>query len=134
MCQIGSPGSISAFIQRVGRAGHAVGETPKGRLFPVSRDDLIESVALFRAVAEGTLDTVHIPVRPLDVLAQQIIAEVSARDWETNPLFELVRSAWPYRDLTRAEFDQVIDMLAAGYATRRGRRAAFVYHDAINGK
>jgi ATP-dependent Lhr-like helicase len=134
VCQIGSPGSISAFIQRVGRAGHAVGETPKGRLFPVSRDDLIESVALFRAVAEGTLDTVHIPARPLDVLAQQIIAEVSARDWETNPLFELVRSAWPYRDLTRAEFDQVIDMLAAGYATRRGRRAAFVYHDAINGK
>jgi ATP-dependent Lhr-like helicase len=86
VCQIGSPGSISAFIQRVGRSGHGVGETPKGRLFPISRDDLVESAALFKAVHDSVLDAVEIPTAPLDVLAQQVIAEVSAREWET---------AWP---------------------------------------
>ena len=134
VCQIGSPGSISAFIQRVGRAGHAVGETPRGRLFPVSRDDLAESVALLRAVDQGLLDRVCIPRAPLDVLAQQIIAEVSAREWGTESLLERVRDAWPYRDLSRSDFDQVIGMLAQGYATRRGRRSAYLYHDAINGR
>ncbi|MBT8049227.1 MAG: DEAD/DEAH box helicase [Gammaproteobacteria bacterium] len=134
VCQIGSPGSISAFIQRVGRAGHAVGETPKGRLFPVSRDDLAEGVALIRSVRKGLLDRVVIPEAPLDVLAQQLVAEVSAREWETGPLFELVRETWPYRELTLADFDSVVDMLAGGYATRRGRRSAYVYHDAINGR
>ena len=134
VCQIGSPGSISAFIQRVGRAGHAVGEIPKGRLFPITRDDLVESIALLLSVWDGELDRVSIPTAPLDVLAQQIIAEVSAREWDTKPLFAMVRSSWPYRNLEQRDFDQVIDMVAAGYTTRRGRRAAFLYHDAINGK
>jgi ATP-dependent Lhr-like helicase len=134
VCQIGSPGSISAFIQRVGRAGHAVGEIPKGRLFPVSRDDLVESVALLISIREGLLDRVLIPDAPLDVLSQQLVAEVSAREWETGPLLELVREAWPYRDLSDSRFKDVINMLAVGYATRRGRRAAFLYHDAINGR
>jgi len=134
VCQIGSPGSISAFIQRVGRAGHSVGEIPKGRLFPATRDDLVESIALMMAVKEGLLDTVVIPTAPLDVLAQQLIAEVSAREWETAALQDMIRSAWPYRDLEDKAFEQVIDMLAGGYATRRGRRAAYIYHDAINGR
>jgi len=134
VCQVGSPGSISAFIQRVGRAGHAVGETPKGRLFPVSRDDLVESVALILSVQSGELDRVHIPEAPLDVLAQQLVAEVGAREWETGPLLEQVKEAWPYRNLSRDRFDQVVGMLAGGYATRRGRRAAFLHHDAINGR
>ena len=134
VCQIGSPGSISAFIQRVGRAGHAVGETPKGRLFPLSRDDLVEGVALIKSVRDGLLDRVIIPDAPLDVLSQQVIAEVSAREWETEPLFELVREAWPYRNLSESVFGDVIAMVASGYATRRGRRAAFLYHDAINGR
>ena len=134
VCQIGSPGSISAFIQRVGRAGHAVGEIPKGRLFPTTRNDLVESIALLLSVRDGELDRVSIPTAPLDVLAQQLIAEVSAREWDTRPLYAMVRSAWPYRNLEQKDFDQVIDMVAAGYATRRGRRAAFLYHDAINGK
>ena len=134
VCQMGSPGSISAFIQRVGRAGHGVGEVPKGRLFPLSRDDLLESIALMLAVEEGLLDTVLVPPAPLDVLAQQLVAEVSAREWETQALFTMVRSAWPYRDIDRPSFEQLIDMLAGGYATRRGRRAAYVYHDAINGR
>lgn len=134
VCQLGSPGSISAFIQRVGRAGHSIGATPKGRLFPLTRDDLVESIALLRAVRAGLLDAVAIPVAPLDVLTQQLVAEVSAREWETEALFALVRTAWPYHLLEREAFDQVISMLAEGYATRRGRRAAYVYHDAINGR
>ncbi len=134
VCQIGSPGSISAFIQRVGRAGHAVSEIPKGRLFPVSRDDLVESIALLLSVRDGVLDRVNIPTAPLDVLAQQIIAEVSAGEWDTRSLYEMVRSAWPYRNLEQKDFDEVIDMASAGYATRRGRRAAFLHHDVINGK
>ncbi|MEJ2384092.1 MAG: DEAD/DEAH box helicase [Xanthomonadales bacterium] len=134
VCQLGSPGSIAAFIQRVGRAGHAVGEVPKGRLFPLSRDDLVECVALLRSVGEGILDAVLIPPAPLDVLAQQIVAEVSAREWDSADLYETVRNAWPYRELPRTRFDEVIDMLAGGYATRRGRRAAYVHHDAVNGR
>ena len=134
VCQVGSPGSISAFIQRVGRAGHAVGEVPKGRLFPLSRDDLVESVALLQAVSAGTLDAVVIRAAPLDVLAQQLVAEVSAREWACDDLFDLVREAWPYRELARPDFDDVVAMLAGGYATRRGRRAAYLHHDAVNGR
>ena len=132
--QVGSPGGLSAFIQRVGRSGHAVGETPKGRIFPVSRDDLVESVALLRAVAQGQLDTIHVPPAPLDVLAQQIVAEVSAREWYCDELYGQLRSAWPYRDLPRSDFDEVIAMLAGGFATRRGRRSAYLHHDAVNGR
>jgi ATP-dependent Lhr-like helicase len=134
VCQLGSPGSIAGFIQRVGRAGHAVGEVPKGRLFPLSRDDLVESVALLQAVARGQLDSVRIPDAPLDVLAQQLVAEVSAREWDCDSLYRLVREAWPYRELSRARFDDVVAMLAGGFATRRGRRAAFLHHDAVNGR
>jgi ATP-dependent Lhr-like helicase len=134
VCQLGSPGSISAFIQRVGRSGHAVGETPKGRLFPLSRDDLLECIAVLRAVEQGVLDRIEVPLAPLDVLAQQVVAELSAREWETKALFEQVKTAWPYRMLDRAVFDGLLDMLATGYATRRGRRSAFIHHDAINGR
>jgi ATP-dependent Lhr-like helicase len=134
VCQLGSPGSISAFIQRVGRSGHAVGETPKGRLFPLSRDDLVECIAVLRAVEQGVLDRIEVPQAPLDVLAQHIVAELSAREWETGSLFEQVKTAWPYRELDRVAFDSVLSMLANGYATRRGRRAAFIHHDAINGR
>jgi len=132
VCQLGSPGSISAFIQRVGRAGHSVGAIPKGRLFPLTRDDLVECVALLRAVQDGLLDKINIPLAPLDVLSQHLVAEVSSREWATDELYAMVRRAWPYHALERTEFDQVVDMLASGYATRRGRRAAYVHHDAIN--
>ena len=134
VCQIGSPGSISAFIQRVGRAGHAVGETPKGRLFPVSRDDLVESVALLKSVNAGVLDAIVVPRAPLDVLAQQLVAEISAREWDCETLYALVQQAYPYRDLERDDFDDVIAMLASGFATRRGRRSAYIHHDAVNGR
>lgn len=134
VCQIGSPGSISALIQRVGRAGHAVGEVPKGRLFPCTRDDLVESIALLLAVRDGWLDQVRVPEAPLDVLAQQVVAELGARDWDSAGLFALVRQAWPYRNLARDDFDQVVAMLAGGYATRRGRSGAYIHHDAVNGR
>jgi ATP-dependent helicase Lhr and Lhr-like helicase len=132
VCQIGSPRSISAFLQRVGRSGHCVGGTPKGRLFPLSRDDLVECAALLDSVRRGELDRLRIPEKPLDVLAQQIVAEVAAREWDEEKLFELYRGAYPYRALERAEFDEVVRMLADGFTTRRGRHGALIYHDAVN--
>lgn len=132
VCQIGSPRSIAAFLQRVGRSGHSVGGTPKGRLFPLSRDELVECAALLDSVRRGELDRLAIPTKPLDVLAQQIVAEVGAQDWDETTLFELYRGAYPYRSLERAEFDEVVRMLAEGFTTRRGRHGALIYHDAVN--
>ena len=134
VCQLGSPRRISTFLQRVGRAGHTVAGTPKGRLFPLSRDELVESTALLRAVGQGTLDRLIVREQPLDVVAQQIVAETACEDWPVEGLFELVRRAYPYRHLGRAEFDGVVQMLASGFATRRGRRAALIHHDAVNGR
>jgi ATP-dependent Lhr-like helicase len=134
VCQMGTPGSISALLQRIGRSGHAVGETPKGRLFPLSRDDLVECVALQMALESGELDAIVIPVAPLDVLAQQIVAELAVTDWDVKDLYQLVTAAWPYRDLTMEQFLAVVRMLADGYSTRRGRRSALVFYDAINGQ
>ena len=132
VCQLGSPRSIAAFLQRVGRSGHSAGGTPKGRLFPLSRDDLIECAALLDSVRRGELDRLAVPARPLDVLAQQIVAEVAAREWQEDGLFALARGAYPYRDLGRTEFDDVVRMLAEGFTTRRGRHGALIHHDAIN--
>ena len=132
VCQIGSPRSIAAFLQRVGRSGHSVGGTPKGRLFPLSRDDLVECAALLDSVRRGELDRLAIPEKPLDVLAQQIVAEVGAREWDDASLFYLYRGAYPYRSLERPEFDEVVHMLADGFTTRRGRHGALIYHDAVN--
>src|SRR5580692_6632590 len=132
VCQIGSPRSINAFLQRVGRAGHSVGGTSKGRLFPLSRDELVECAALLDAVRRGELDRLTVPQNALDVLTQQIAAEVSAQEWREDALFELLRGAWGYRDLRREEFDECIGMLAQGFSTRRGRRGALLHHDAVN--
>ncbi len=132
VCQLGSPRSIATFLQRVGRSGHAIGGTPKGRLFPLSRDDLVECVALIDSVRRGELDRLQIPDRPLDVLAQQIVAEVAAQDWPEASLFDLLRRGWPFRSLAREDFDAVVRMLAEGFATRRGRRGALIHRDAVN--
>ncbi|MEZ5462854.1 DEAD/DEAH box helicase [Dokdonella sp.] len=134
VCQIGSPHSIAALLQRVGRSGHAVGATPKGRLFPQSRDDLVECVALLDCVRRGELDALKIPLAPLDVLAQQIVAEVACVDWDETALFDWFRRAWPYRELARADFDAVVRMLAEGYTTRRGARAGYLHRDAVHGR
>ncbi len=132
VCQLGSTGSIAGFVQRVGRSGHFAGGLPKGRLFPTSRDDLIECIALIDAVRRGDLDRLEIPVQPLDVLAQQIIAMVACEDFGEDDLYQLVRRAWPYRGLARDTFDEVIVMLAEGYATRRGQRGAYLHRDGIH--
>ncbi|MGH8021171.1 MAG: DEAD/DEAH box helicase, partial [Opitutaceae bacterium] len=132
VCQIGATHSIAAFLQRAGRAEHRRGGLPKGRLFPLSRDELVESVALLRAIRAGELDALEMPQKPLDLLAQQIVACAASEEWEEQRLFELMQSAWPYRDLTRAEFDAVLRMLAEGFSTRRGRRGALIHHDAVN--
>ena len=115
VCQLGSPRSIASFLQRVGRSGHAVGGLPKGRLFPLSRDDLVECAALLDSVRRGELDRLTIPDQPLDVLAQQIVAEVAAQDWPEAALYDRLRRAWPYRALTRDDFTAVVHMLAEGF-------------------
>src|SRR5271166_2120131 len=132
VCQLGSPRSIASFLQRVGRSGHAVGGMPKGYLFPLSRDDLVECAALLDSVRRGELDRLSIPHQPLDVLAQQIVAEVAAHDWAEAALYDRLRRAWPYRTLARDDFTTVVRMLAEGFATSRGRRGTLIHHDAIN--
>ena len=132
VCQLGTTRSIATLLQRVGRAEHKRGGLPKGRIFPLSRDELVECAALLRCVQRGELDRLSIPEKPLDVLAQQIVAATSAEDWDENEFFKLVRSSWPYRNLTREEFDSVVKMLAEGFSTKRGRRSALIHHDAVN--
>ena len=132
VCQIGSPRSIAAFLQRVGRSGHSVKGTPKGRLFPLNLDELAESVAILDAVKRGELDKIIIPVKPLDILAQQMVAEVSCDEYKEDDLFELVKKAYPYRNLERKEFDELVTMLSDGFATKRGRRSAYLHRDMVN--
>ncbi|HEY8011366.1 MAG TPA: DEAD/DEAH box helicase [Rudaea sp.] len=133
VCQIASPRSISTFLQRVGRANHSVDGLPKGRLFPLSRDDLVECAALLDAVRRGELDTLHVERDALDVLAQQIVAEVACREWNESELFELIRRAEPFANLSADTFREILRMLADGYATRRGPRSAYLHRDAVNG-
>src|SRR5437016_7686769 len=132
VCQIGSTRSIATLLQRVGRSGHHLAAVPKGRLFPLSRDELIECAALVRAARERQLDRLIIPRHPLDILAQQVVAAVACEEWDDGALYELVRGAHPYRDLERRDFDDVVQMLAEGFTTRRGRRAAHVHYDGVN--
>ncbi|MGD9841740.1 MAG: DEAD/DEAH box helicase, partial [Steroidobacteraceae bacterium] len=132
VCQLGSPRSIAAFLQRVGRANHSVTGVPKGRLFPLSRDELVECTALLAAVRRGELDRLIIPAKPLDVLSQQIVAEVAAQEYGEDELYSLVTRAWPYRDLQRDAFNAVLRMLSEGFATRRGRQSAYLHRDAVN--
>ena len=133
VCQLGSPHSIAAFLQRVGRSGHSLGSIPKGRLFPLSRNDLLECTALLAAIAKGQLDSINIPDCPLDVLSQQIVAEVACREWGELELFHALTKAWQYRSLTFAQYTAVVKMLAEGYHTRRGRRSAYLHRDVVNG-
>ncbi|HET7792539.1 MAG TPA: DEAD/DEAH box helicase, partial [Rhizobacter sp.] len=132
VCQLGSPRAIATFLQRAGRSGHAVGGVPKARLFPQSRDELVECAALLDCVRRGELDALHVLPAPLDVLAQQLVAEVASREWDEDQLFALVRRAWPYAQLKREDFNAVVRMLADGFSTRNGQRAAYVHRDAVH--
>ncbi|HEX4235245.1 MAG TPA: DEAD/DEAH box helicase [Caldimonas sp.] len=134
VCQLGSPRSIAAFLQRAGRSGHAVGGVPKARLFPQTRDELVECAALLDCVRRGELDALRVVPAPLDVLAQQIVAETACRECDEEGLFELVRRAWPYAELPRERFDAVVRMVSEGFTTRHGQRAGHVHRDAVHGK
>ena len=134
VCQIGTPRAIATFLQRVGRAGHARRATPKGRLFATTRDDLVECTALVRALRAGTLDAIEVPEKPLDVLAQQVVAMCVGQDHDVDELFALVRRAWPFRNLTREELEAVLDMLSEGVASRRGRTGAHLHRDRVGGR
>ena len=132
--QLGSPRSIAVALQRIGRSGHWVGAKPKGVLFASTRDDLIECAAVVRAIRTGAMDQLEPTVNALDILAQQIVAACAADDWAEEDLFALVRSAHPYRDLKREDFDAVVAMLSDGVATSRGRSGALLHHDSVNGR
>ena len=134
VCQISSPRSIAVALQRIGRAGHWRGAVPKGRLFVTTRDELVECAALVLAIRRGDLDALVIPDQPLDVLAQQIVAMCAAEEWSVDGLFAAVRRAYPYRDLPRDAFDEIVAMLADGIAARRGRYGAYLHHDRVNGR
>ena len=131
-CQIGSPQSIATFLQRVGRSGHSLGKVPCGRLFPLTRDELIECLALVRAVRRGDLDSIQIPAAPLDILAQQIVAMVASEDWEEPALLRLCRGAWPYRNLSEPDFESVLQLVSEGVAPLK--RGAHVHRDRIRGR
>ncbi|MGI8758597.1 MAG: DEAD/DEAH box helicase [Acidimicrobiales bacterium] len=135
VCQIGSPRSIATFLQRVGRSNHSRAGTPKGRLFPLTRDELVECAALLAAVGAGRLDTIELAHLPLDIVAQQVVAEVAAKgEWRTGELYDLVRRAAPYTGLTREQFDEVVGLVSDGIQTGRGRRGAYLHHDTVNGE
>ncbi len=134
VCQIGSPRNIGVALQRVGRSGHFLGGTPKGRFFPLTRDELVETVALLRCIRDGALDALHIPPWPLDVLAQQIVASCVMEEWNEDALYELLTQAYPYRELERERFDDVVRMLSEGVAGRWGRTTAYLHRDGVNRK
>jgi ATP-dependent Lhr-like helicase len=133
VCQIGSPRSIATFLQRVGRAGHALGKIPKGRLFVLTRDELLEAMALIGAVRAGKLDRIEPPVAPLDILAQQIVATVAGDEWHEDALFELCCEAWPYHNLHRDDFDAVVEFLSDGISPNN-RAGAYLHRDRIHHK
>lgn len=132
--QLGTPKTISAFVQRMGRSGHFIGGKPKGRIFPLTRDELVEAAALLRCVRLGELDTLILPRQPLDILAQQIVAEVACRECGETELFDLFRRAAIYSGLSFADYQDVVAMIAEGFSTRVGRRGAYVHRDQVQGR
>ena len=134
VCQISSPRSIGVALQRIGRAGHWRGAVPKGRLFAMTRDDLVECAALVRAIRHGELDRLEIPDAPLDILAQQIVAMCACEEWIEDDLYRVVRRAHPYSNLSRGDFEEIVTMLSEGISARRGRHAALLFRDRVNGR
>ncbi|HEY2440896.1 MAG TPA: DEAD/DEAH box helicase, partial [Solirubrobacteraceae bacterium] len=137
VCQIGSPHNIATFLQRVGRANHHRGGVPKGIVYPTTRDDVVECTALLAAIKAGRLDALIPSEQPLDILAQQIVAETAARGEDgvaEAELFSLVTRAGPYRRLSREDFEEVVELVSAGIETGRGRRMGFLHRDQVNGR
>ncbi|MGD9601371.1 MAG: DEAD/DEAH box helicase [Gammaproteobacteria bacterium] len=134
VCQIGTTRALATLLQRVGRSGHRLGAVPKGRLFPQTRDELVESAALLDMLARGELDQLRVAGPSLDVLAQQVVAAIACEEFRLAELFELCRSAYCYRSLTHQDFMSVLTMLDEGYAFARGKRSAYVHLDRVNGR
>jgi len=134
VCQIASTRAVAVAMQRVGRAGHWRGAIPKGRLFATTRDDLLEQAALVRKMRAGELDQLEIPPQPIDVLMQQIVACVGAEPWDETALYNVLRRAYPYRNLTRARFDEVVKLLSEGIESTRGRYGAYLLRDGVHGQ
>ncbi|MFQ5912688.1 MAG: DEAD/DEAH box helicase [Nitrospinota bacterium] len=134
VCHLGAPRALATLLQRVGRAGHWLGAVPKGILFPMTRDELVQCAAAIRAVRRGGLDCVVMPEKPLDILAQQIVASAAAEEIQEEEIRCRVRRAYPYRDLTNVEWEAVLEMLSEGISTKRGRRSAHLHRDRVNGR
>jgi ATP-dependent Lhr-like helicase len=134
VCQIGSPRSFATFLQRVGRSNHTRFGTPRGVLYPTSRDELVEGAALLRGSRAGRLDAIIQPIAPLDIVAQQVVAECASEEWSEEELFELIRGAAPFETLERKDFDEVVELVSEGITTGRGRRAAYLHRDRVNGR
>jgi ATP-dependent Lhr-like helicase len=132
VCQISSPRSIATLLQRIGRSGHWRGAIPKGRIFAMTRDELVEAAALVKAIRKGELDRLHIPIAPLDVLCQQIVAMCSVEEWTEDDLFEVIKRAYPYKDLAREDFDRILELLSDGISAQRGRYGAYLMRDRVN--
>jgi ATP-dependent Lhr-like helicase len=133
VCQIATTRSISTAMQRVGRAGHWRGATPKGRFFATTRDDLLEQAALLRNMTAGELDQLTVPEEPVDVLMQQIVAAVGAESWDETALFHVLRRAYPYRNLSQAHFAELLALLHNGIESSRGRYGAYLLRDQVHG-
>ena len=133
VCQLGATRTLAILLQRVGRSGHAVGGLAKGRLFPQTRDELLECITLLDMLRRDELDSIEIPPGPLDVLAQQIVAECSCAEYARHDLYTLFRRAWPYRDVSKQAFNGLVTMLAEGFSFAHGRRSAYLHTDDVNG-
>jgi ATP-dependent Lhr-like helicase len=133
VCQIGSPRSFATFLQRVGRSNHTKDGIPAGRLYPTTRDELVECTALLRGARSGRLDRLVIPHCPLDILAQQVVAECSAQEWDEAELLALVRGAAPFADVSADDFRRVAELISEGIRTGRGQRAAYLHRDQVSG-
>jgi ATP-dependent Lhr-like helicase len=133
VCQIATTRAVAVAMQRVGRAGHWRGAIPKGRFFATTRDDLLEQAALLRKMVAGELDQLQVPEQPVDVLMQQIVATVGAESWDETALYNTLRRAYPYRNLTREHFDELLALLHNGIESSRGRYGAYLMRDRVQG-
>ena len=117
--QVESPKSVSRGLQRVGRAGHGLGQTSKGRIFPKFRGDLLEAAVVAERMREGAIEETVVPSNPLDVLAQHLVAMASTATWDVDEAFDLVTRSASFRDLSREQFENVLDMLDGRYPSDR---------------
>jgi ATP-dependent Lhr-like helicase len=131
VCQISTTRAVAVAMQRIGRAGHWRGAIPKGRFFATTRDDLMEQAALVRKMRAGELDQLQIPPQPADVLMQQIVAACGAEPWEEDALYNTLRRAYPYRTLTRKQFDDLLTLLTEGIESSRGRYGSYLLRDGV---